>query len=136
MQEKLEKVFWQMQKLRFSSSKIRKLPVKEFYCFQLFVDFSTDSDSPPINLFKLAVRTRLHAGRAELIRTEIVPVFSASKLFSIRIILKLLCYVVIFGSFCYLTLFFDGFFGVVFLTLFFLRCFVDCFFTLFFDVVS
>ena len=50
-------------------------------------------------VFKLAVRTRLHAGRAELLRTEIDAVFAGD--LSFFRILKLLCYFGTYGMYTY-----------------------------------
>ena len=44
-------VFWQMQKLRVPISKM-KSHKSQFYSFQLFVNFSTDSDSSAIKFFR------------------------------------------------------------------------------------
>ena len=50
-----------MQKLRVPISKMKSHTyVKKFYSFQLFVNFSTDSDSPAVNYLKLVLNMQIY----------------------------------------------------------------------------
>ena len=66
--------FFANAKLEGSNFKNEKSHVKKFYSFQLFVNFSTDSDSPAIKFKKLVLNMQIY-----LFKNSKIPLLGEKK---------------------------------------------------------